>query len=117
MSWRNISKRLCVNRDTIKRVAEGSHPYCYLPGIQAEEVEVYVEAVGGIRNRCSGCGAMVYGACYECRLKKEKRNGELARVHVGPGESLDLDLSDEEVERLKELREAMRARGELGDET
>lgn len=64
----------------------------------------------GEKNRCPVCGGMVYGECRECRLKKMKKNGELVRVYDGSGRPLDLDLSDEEASRLKEIRETMQIR-------
>ena len=103
MSHREIAERAGVSRQTVTSVNKRGPV-----GIKEVIKEVITEEViGGIRNRCSTCGALVYGECYECRLKEAKKNGEIPRVYIGTGGSLDFDLLDEEMERLKELREAI----------
>ncbi len=110
MSQREIARRTGVSRQVVGRVKNGK-----LVGIREvmrRKLEVSLvemrDVTGGRVNRCSTCGAMVYGECRECLLKKAKRNGELTQVYDGSGGSLDSDLSDEEASRLEEIREAMR---------
>ena len=108
---REVAKRVGVSRQTVTRMSRrgpvGMIKEATKEGLGKCLVETEEEVIGGKRNRCSTCGAMVYGECYECRLKKAKRNGELPQTYVGSGESLDLCLTKEETERLEELREVI----------
>lgn len=112
MSQREIVRRTGASRWMVTKVKNGKS----IEIREANRLESCLVGMGGRKNRCLTCGALVYGECYECHLKEAKESRELVQVYVGDGKSLDLDLLDEEHERLKELREGRKIQEELLDE-
>jgi transcriptional regulator with XRE-family HTH domain len=114
ITQRGIARRIGVSRQTVANV-KNRKPVEIRKAIKRKLENSLAEMekiVGGRINRCPGCGALVYGECYECCLKKAKKERKLARVYNGPGESLNFDLSNDDASRLGEIRKVMRIKGD-----
>lgn len=82
LSQRDVAKRLKLSRGSVQAVVAGKHCSTrrdfahgrdFVPGMSQPFPRDDDEP-----RRCHGCGAMVYGDCIACWLRREIRRGTIA---------------------------------------
>lgn len=105
-SQRTVAKMAGVSRGTVGSIASGKRPD---PPQPREAWQEELDERAGPPRRCEVCGGLVYLPCRLCHVREVVARLPMDRDPDVPGESTELELSDQHGERYQRVR-ALRIR-------